>query len=110
VLVASTLLHEPKLIFLDEPTSRLDPSASAIVKDLILALAEETNTSFFICTHMTDFAEDVCDIIGILNDGQLVTVGPPQEIIETTKAQDLEDAYLKIVGGKVDRSHLLAWR
>ena len=110
VLIASTLLHEPKLIFLDEPTSRLDPSASAIVKDLILVLAEETGTSFFICTHMTDFAEDVCDIIGILNNGQLVTVGPPQEIIETTKAQDLEDAYLKIVGGKIDRSHLLAWR
>ena len=110
VLVASTLLHEPKLIFLDEPTSRLDPSASAIVKDLILVLAEETDTSFFICTHMTGFAEDVCDVIGILNNGQLVTVGSPQEIIESTKAQDLEDAYLKIVGGKVDRSQLLAWR
>ena len=110
VLVASTLLHEPKLIFLDEPTSRLDPSASAIVKDLILVLAEETDTSFFICTHMTGFAEDVCDVIGILNNGQLVTVGSPQEIIEATKSQDLEDAYLKIVGGKVDRSQLLAWR
>ena len=110
VLVASTLLHEPNLIFLDEPTSRLDPSASAIVKDLILVLAEETDTSFFICTHMTSFAEDVCDVIGILNNGVLVTVGSPQEIIEATKSQDLEDAYLKIVGGKVDRSHLLAWR
>jgi ABC-2 type transport system ATP-binding protein len=53
VLVASTLLHEPKLVFLDEPTSRLDPAASALVKDIILALAEETETSFFICTHMT---------------------------------------------------------
>ena len=110
VLVASTLLHEPNLIFLDEPTSRLDPSASAIVKDLILVLAEETDTSFFICTHMTSFAEDVCDVIGILNNGVLVTVGSPQEIIEATKSQDLEDAYLKIVGGKVDRSQLLAWR
>ena len=110
VLVASTLLHEPKLVFLDEPTSRLDPSASALVKDLILILAEETDTSFFICTHMTGFAEDVCDIIGILNKGALVTLGSPEEIVASTGAEDLEDAYLQIVGGKIDREALLAWR
>jgi ABC-2 type transport system ATP-binding protein len=110
VLVASTLLHEPQLVFLDEPTSRLDPSASALVKDLILVLAEETETSFFICTHMTQFAEDVCDVIGILNEGSLVTLGSPNEIIEAAKVDDLEDAYLQIVGGKIDREALLAWR
>jgi len=110
VLIASTILHEPKLVFLDEPTSRLDPAASVLVKDLILALAEETETSFFICTHMTSFAEDVCDVIGILNDGQLVSVGAPAEIIEHVGAHDLESAYLKIVGGEVDRKTLLAWR
>ena len=110
VLVASTLLHEPKLVFLDEPTSRLDPSASVLVKDLILALAEETETSFFICTHQTSFAEDVCDIIGILNEGELVVHGAPNDIIDNMKVDDLEDAYLKVVGGQVDREALLAWR
>ena len=110
VLVASTLLHEPKVVFLDEPTSRLDPSASAIVKDMILVLAEETDTTFFICTHMTSFAEDVCDVIGILNEGEVVTRGAPQDIIETAGAKNLEEAYLNIVGGKVDREVLLAWR
>ncbi|MGY5854384.1 MAG: ABC transporter ATP-binding protein [Candidatus Thorarchaeota archaeon] len=110
VLVASTLLHEPKLVFLDEPTSRLDPSASALVKDLILILAEETDTSFFICTHMTGFAQDVCDIIGIIDDGALVTLGSPQQLMEVGGTRNLEEAYLKIVGGKVDRQALLAWR
>jgi ABC-2 type transport system ATP-binding protein len=110
VLVASTLLHEPKLVFLDEPTSRLDPAASALVKDLILVLAEETDTSFFICTHQTSFAEDVCDLIGILNEGALVTHGAPNDIIESMKVSDLEEAYLKVVGGHIDRSALLAWR
>ncbi|MFX0054962.1 MAG: ABC transporter ATP-binding protein [Promethearchaeota archaeon] len=110
VLVASTLLHEPKVVFLDEPTSRLDPSASAIVKDMILVLSEETDTTFFICTHMTSFAEDVCDVIAILNEGAIVTQGAPQDIIEASHARNLEAAYLDIVGGKIDRDALLAWR
>ncbi|TFH06163.1 MAG: ABC transporter ATP-binding protein [Candidatus Thorarchaeota archaeon] len=110
VLVASTVLHEPKLVFLDEPTSRLDPSASALVKEIIMAMAKEMDTTFFICTHMTDFAEDVCEVIGILNEGRLNTLGAPSDIIDQVGAKDLEDAYLKIVGGQVDRSKLLSWR
>ncbi|MFX1481611.1 MAG: ABC transporter ATP-binding protein [Promethearchaeota archaeon] len=110
VLVASTVLHEPQLVFLDEPTSRLDPAASALVKEIIIAMAQEMDTTFFICTHMTDFAEDVCEVIGILNEGILNTLGAPNEIIEQVGGKDLEDAYLKIVGGEVDRSKLLSWR
>jgi ABC-2 type transport system ATP-binding protein len=110
VLVASTVLHEPQLVFLDEPTSRLDPAASALVKELIIAMAKEMETTFFICTHMTDFAEDVCEIIGILNEGVLNTLGSPNQIIQNTGAEDLEDAYLKIVGGEIDRTKLLSWR
>jgi len=110
VLVASTVLHEPRVVFLDEPTSRLDPAASALVKEIIIAMAKEMDTTFFICTHMTDFAEDVCEVIGILNEGLLNTLGSPSDIIDQVGAKDLEDAYLKIVGGQVDRSKLLSWR
>ncbi|MFW9980417.1 MAG: ABC transporter ATP-binding protein [Candidatus Thorarchaeota archaeon] len=110
VLVASTVLHEPELVFLDEPTSRLDPAASVLVKEIILAMAKETDTTFFICTHMTDFAEDICEVIGILNQGILTTLGAPNEIIEQAGGNDLEDAYLKIVGGEIDREALLTWR
>jgi ABC-2 type transport system ATP-binding protein len=110
VLIASTLLHDPKLVFLDEPTSRLDPSTSAIVKDLIQILAEEVATTFFICTHQTSFAEDVCDQIGIIIDGELVTTGSIEEVTQATKAKNLESAYLQIVGGQVERDALLTWR
>jgi len=110
VLVASTLIHEPRLVFLDEPTSRLDPAASALVKELILAMAAEMDTTFFICTHMVDFAQETCEVIGILNEGKLIVLDMPQEIVNRTKANDLEDAYLKLVGGEVDRSTLLSWR
>jgi ABC-2 type transport system ATP-binding protein len=110
VLVASTIIHEPRLVFLDEPTARLDPAASALVKELILIMAKETDTTFFICTHMTDFAEDVCERIGILNEGVLTTLGPPAEIVDRVGVRDLEEAYLKIVGGEIDKSRLLTWR
>jgi len=110
VLVASTLIHEPQLVFLDEPTSRLDPAASALVKELISAMAKEMDTTFFICTHMIDFAEDVCESIGILNEGVLIALGTPQEIISKTETDDLEAAYLKLVGSEVDREGLLSWR
>lgn len=110
VLVASTILHEPELIFLDEPTSRLDPAASALVKEIILAMAKETGTTFFICTHMTDFAEDVCDIVGILNEGHLVALGSPQSIIKESGTDTLEQAYLSIIGDEIDRARLLDWR
>ena len=110
VLVASTILHEPELIFLDEPTSRLDPAASALVKEIILAMAKETDTTFFICTHMIDFAEDVCDIVGILNEGHLIALGSPQSIIKESGTDTLEQAYLSIIGDKIDRARLLDWR
>ncbi|MFX1582057.1 MAG: ABC transporter ATP-binding protein [Promethearchaeota archaeon] len=110
VLIASTLLHDPKLVFLDEPTSRLDPSASMVVKELIQVLADEIATTFFICTHQTSFAEDVCDRIGIIIDGTLVIQGTLEDIISATGATNLEEAYLRIVGSKVDREALLNWR
>lgn len=110
VLIASTLLHDPKLVFLDEPTSRLDPSASMVVKELIQVLADEIATTFFICTHQTSFAEDVCDRIGIIIDGTLVIQGTLEDISAATGAKNLEEAYLRIVGSKVDREALLNWR
>jgi ABC-2 type transport system ATP-binding protein len=110
VLLASVVLHEPKLVFLDEPTARLDPAASALVKDMIQALSEEMKTSFFICTHMTAFAEELCDEVGILNNGKLAAVGSPESIMQSSRTTSLEQAYLEIVGGKVDRDSLLAWR
>ena len=59
---------------------------------------------------MTGFAEDICDVVGILKEGAIVAIGSPDEIIKSTNTTNLEEAYLKIVGGKVDREALLAWR
>jgi ABC-2 type transport system ATP-binding protein len=109
ICLCAALIQDPKIIFLDEPTSNLDPAAARIVKDLISVLAKKADKTVFICTHLLDAAEELCDTIGIIVDGELKAEGTPKEIIESVGAKDLEDAYLKITGA----SHiddLLAWR
>ncbi len=109
VCLCAALIQDPEIIFLDEPTSNLDPAAARMVKDLISQLAKKADKTIFICTHLLDTAEELCDIIGIIIDGELKIEGTPKEIIESVGAKDLEEAYLKITGA----SHiddLLGWR
>ncbi|MFX1325155.1 MAG: ABC transporter ATP-binding protein [Promethearchaeota archaeon] len=109
VCLCAALMQDPEIIFLDEPTSNLDPAAARMVKDLISELTKKADKTVFICTHLLDTAEELCDIIGIIIDGELKVEGTPKEIIESVGALDLEDAYLKITGA----SHiddLLSWR
>ncbi len=109
VCLCAALIQDPEIIFLDEPTSNLDPAAARMVKDLISELTQKADKTVFICTHLLDTAEELCDIIGIIIEGELKVEGTPKEIIESVGAVDLEDAYLKITGA----SHiedLLSWR
>lgn len=109
ICLCAALIQDPKIIFLDEPTSNLDPAAARMVKNLISELAKKADKTIFICTHLLDSAEELCDIIGIIVNGKLEIEGTPKEIIESVGAKDLEEAYLKITGA----SHiddLLAWR
>jgi ABC-2 type transport system ATP-binding protein len=73
VAVARTLVHDPILLFLDEPTANLDPEAAKMVRDVILELKKEKRT-IFLNTHHLDEAQRVCDRVGILRT-RLLTVG-----------------------------------
>ncbi|MFX1304546.1 MAG: ABC transporter ATP-binding protein [Promethearchaeota archaeon] len=109
VCLCASLIQDPEIIFLDEPTSNLDPAAARMVKDLISQLAKKADKTVFICTHLLDTAEELCDIIGIIINGELKIEGTPKEIIESVGAKDLEEAYLKITGAS-HINDLLAWR
>ncbi|NVM36410.1 MAG: ABC transporter ATP-binding protein [Candidatus Lokiarchaeota archaeon] len=109
VCLCAALIQDPKILFLDEPTSNLDPAAARMVKDLISDLAKKADKTIFICTHLLDAAEELCDFIGIIDNGELKVEGTPKEIIDSVAANDLEEAYLKIMGvSKIE--DLLAWR
>lgn len=109
VLIAAALIHDPPILFLDEPTSTLDPRAALMVKDLIRTLAESADKTIFICSHILPVVEELCDRVGIINHGKLVAVGTVAEIMAKTKKKTLEEAFIAITGG-VEEKELLAWR
>ena len=76
--IARALVHDPKILFMDEPTANLDPEASKAVREFILDLKKEKKT-IFINTHNLDEAQKICDRIGILNT-KLMAVGTPEEL------------------------------
>jgi len=76
--IARALIHDPQVLFLDEPTASLDPEAAKTVRDFILELKKEKRT-IFLNTHLLDEAEKICDRVAILNT-RLVATGTPQEL------------------------------
>ena len=109
VLLAAALIHDPAILFLDEPTSMLDPRAALMVKDLIKQLADRAGKTIFICSHILSLIEELCDRIGIINHGRLIAVGTIEEIMTQTDTRSLEDAFIALTGG-MEEQELLAWR
>lgn len=109
ILIASALIHDPPILFLDEPTSMLDPRAALTVKDLIKTLSDTAGKTIFICSHILPIVEELCDRIGIINQGRLIALGTIDELLAQTKTKTLEDAFIAITGGEEEKE-LLAWR
>jgi len=105
LVMASVLLHKPKVIFLDEPLVGLDPKAGRIVKRLFQELSR-TKVTIFMCTHTVEIAEKLCQRIGIVQDGKLIALGTNEELRrkaagegEMAECAGLEDIFLKLTGG-----------
>jgi ABC-2 type transport system ATP-binding protein len=81
VAIARALIHDPKLLFFDEPTANLDPESARVVRDFILKLKKEGKT-IFINTHNLDEAQRICDRIGIMKT-KLLTVNTPEQLEKT---------------------------
>lgn len=78
--IARALLHHPELLFLDEPTSNLDPEIARQVQELIVKVKKEEGCSVVICTHRLYEAEQVCDHAAIMHEGKLLAEGSLQEL------------------------------
>lgn len=78
IAIARSMVHEPKVLFLDEPTAALAPDSAKIVRDFIIELKQEKRT-IFLCTHNLYEAERVCDRVAVLNT-KLVAFGSPRDL------------------------------
>ncbi|MHC5209646.1 MAG: ABC transporter ATP-binding protein [Planctomycetota bacterium] len=97
VLICSALLHDPQVIFLDEPLSGLDVASTILVKTLIRALADRGRTVFY-CSHMMDVVERVCDRIVILSEGHIVADGTFEELSAARSGGSLESIFAELTG------------
>lgn len=93
--IAVSLVHDPKVVIFDEPTNGLDIVTARNVTDLLRKLRDEGKL-VIISTHIMSEAEKLCDRIGVIIDGKKITEGTLTEILEETKAADLEDAFFNL--------------
>jgi ABC-2 type transport system ATP-binding protein len=98
--LAAALMHDPKVLVLDEPTVGLDPKSARLIKDILRQMAER-GAAIFLSTHILEIAERMCDRIGIINKGELIAVGTMKELRLLGKAGEtsLEDIFLGLTGG-----------
>ena len=98
--LAAALMHDPKVLVLDEPTVGLDPKSARLIKDILRQMAGR-GAAVFLSTHIMEIAERMCDRIGIINRGELVAVGTMTELrdLGKTGGASLEDIFLSLTGG-----------
>src|SRR6266436_529891 len=94
--LAQAMIHDPKLLLLDEPTAGVDPIGSRDIRDLILRLKKMGKT-VLLCSHLLEQVQEVCDRIGVLNLGQMILEGDGKSLISDQRrlsitVQDLPDA------------------
>lgn len=102
--IAQTLIHRPRLLFLDEPTIGLDPVARRAVWEHLTSLRELYGTTLFVTTHYMEEAEELCTRIAIMNRGKIVALATPDELIEAVGRDDatLEDAFAHFTGDTLE--------
>ena len=98
--IAEVMIKEPKLIFLDEPTIGLDPDGTNRMLDLIHSLSRDKNITIFLSSHLLDQVQRICDRVGIMIKGNLVAIGPIQELAKKKLGVEkerytLEEIYMK---------------
>lgn len=96
IALISALVHDPKVILMDEPFVGLDPKASHILKELMRKMCEEGATIFY-STHVLEVAEKLCDRVAIIKEGRLLKEGKMEEVVGD---DSLEEVFLELEGEK----------
>ncbi|MFW9960955.1 MAG: ABC transporter ATP-binding protein [Candidatus Thorarchaeota archaeon] len=100
VSMLMALISDPKVALLDEPTVAMDPKSRRAVWDFIRELKEQ-GKAIILTTHYMEEAEELCDRVAIIDEGKLIELGSPSELMEKYHAKNLEEIFLKLTGKKL---------
>jgi len=102
LVVCAALIHEPRILVIDEPMVGMDPRGARTLKDLFRSLAEN-GTTVFLSTHSIAVAEEICRRIGIIQRGRLIACGTMAELQNGAEAKDgnLESVFLELTRGQI---------
>jgi ABC-2 type transport system ATP-binding protein len=100
--IATALLKQPRVLFLDEPTVGLDPTARRLVWERLALLRAQAETTIFVTTHQMEEAERQCDRIAIVDRGTVAALGSPAELRARFGAPVLEDVFTEVTGGRLE--------
>ena len=98
VAITGAFLHDPQIVFMDEPTVGLDPRSARLIKDLMIRNRDRGRTIFF-STHILEIAQTMCDRVIIINKGRIVADARVDELRAMRGEQSLEDIFLELTGG-----------
>lgn len=110
--IATTLINEPRIIFLDEPSTGLDPQARRNLWDLIRSIRDK-GTTVIITTHYMEEAEYLCDRVAIMDGGRIIALDSPDQLIDNliatgferkkeVKSANLEDVFINLTGHEIN--------
>ncbi|MDB9485304.1 ATP-binding cassette domain-containing protein [Dolichospermum circinale CS-1225] len=101
--IAQAILHQPQILFLDEPTVGLDPVARTQVWQLVQQLCREYGTTIFLTTHFLEEADNLCNRVVIMNQGKEIITGSPSELKAAIEKPDatLDDVFIHYAGNQL---------
>jgi ABC-2 type transport system ATP-binding protein len=95
--LALAIIHDPQIAFLDEPTVAMDPQSRHAVWDIIREQKNKGKT-IILTTHYMEEAQELCDRVGILDNGKLIALGAPEELIAKNGVKNIEELFIQITG------------
>jgi ABC-type multidrug transport system ATPase subunit len=94
--MAKAMLNDPEILLLDEPTSGLDPDMARKTRDLVKRIHKDKKITIILTTHIMPEAEELCQRIAFIMDGQIKQLGTKKELKKLTKTRDLEAMFIEL--------------